>query len=167
MRVLCSMFFIPFGICNIWHCFQSTFFLSFGNMSYSAFIIFDIISSRLIFDVLSRLTFITFDLMSFRRYLPFYVLSFGRFLPFDMLTVPCVPFDVLSVGFFLPSAFFTLTFCRWILYVTQRWTNCSLSKLSCMKISEFMKTWRTFFLNFTSFRSGRTVHWTEYNLTGH
>ncbi len=68
-------------------------FSPFDIMSHSAFTTFDIISGRcfLPFNIMSRLAFFTFVLMSFHHFIPFNVLSFRRFLPFNIFSV-----DVLS-----------------------------------------------------------------------
>ncbi len=62
------------------------------------------------FDVLSLWAFITFARMSFRHYLPFNVFVLSTFFTFQRFFCrPFVPWRLLS------SAFFTSTFCRWII----------------------------------------------------
>ncbi len=115
-------------------------FLLFDIMSYSAFIIFDIICSQhfftlwhyvpfgvyyirhyfqwhfLLFDILSRSAFITFVLMSFCYYLPFNILYFQCFF-----CRPFVPLDVLSIDVFTVSVFY-FNILLWIHFGSQKVT---------------------------------------------
>ncbi len=97
MRILCLL---------LWIFFPVDIFLPLDIMSHSAFIRFNIISSRrfLLLDVLSCSGFITFVLMSFRCYLPFDSLStfftFRRFSHQPFVPVPFCPSRLFTVGVF-------------------------------------------------------------------